>query len=148
MDHTPRALFAMVRAGLKDQVLRSSAPWDCISCYYCMVRCPQEVHITELMYTLKRMVIQEGLYRESRAANAPDFAKTYIDLVENCGRSFEFGLALRYHLQHNPLNLAKMAPLGAQMLSKGRMGLIAKRIRDIRQLKAILAKAKELESTL
>ncbi|MEW6567582.1 MAG: 4Fe-4S dicluster domain-containing protein [Chloroflexota bacterium] len=146
MDHTPRALFAMVAAGLKDRALRSSTPWYCVSCYYCMVRCPQEVHIPELMYTLKRMAIREGLYRESRAANAPDFSETYIYLVEDYGRSFEFGLAIRYHLRHHPLHMAKMASLGIEMLNKGRMGLTPKRIRGVQQLKAILAKAKELES--
>jgi heterodisulfide reductase subunit C len=148
MDHTPRALFAMVTAGLKDQALRNNTPWYCVSCYYCMVRCPQEVHIPDLMYTLKRMAIREGLYQESRAANAPDFSETYIDLVENYGRSFEFGLALRYHLRHHLLDMVNIAPIGVEMLSKGRMGLTPKRIKGVQQLKTILAKAKELESTL
>jgi heterodisulfide reductase subunit C len=146
MDHTPRALFAMVSAGLKDQALRNNTPWYCVSCYYCMVRCPQEVHIPELMYTLKRMAIREGLYHETRAANAPDFSETYIDLVETYGRSFEFGLAVRYNLRHHLLDMATIAPLGVEMLSKGRMGLTPKRIKGIQQLKAILATAKELES--
>ena len=42
MDHTPRLLFAMIRAGLRDEVLRSNTPWMCVSCYFCAVRCPQE----------------------------------------------------------------------------------------------------------
>jgi heterodisulfide reductase subunit C len=32
MDHTPRMLFAMVRAGMRDAVLRSDTPWMCVSC--------------------------------------------------------------------------------------------------------------------
>ncbi len=146
MDHTPRALFAMVSAGLKDQALRNNTPWYCVSCYYCMVRCPQEVHIPELMYTLKRMAIREGLYQESRATNAPGFSETFIDLVENYGRSFEFGLAVRYHLRHHLLDMANLAPLGVEMLNKGRIGLTPKRIKGVQQLKVILTKAKELES--
>jgi heterodisulfide reductase subunit C len=144
MDHTPRALFAMINAGMKDDVLRSNTPWYCVSCYYCMVRCPQEIHITDLMYTLKRMAIQEGLYHESSAADAPEFSETFIDFVENYGRSFELGLATRYHLRHHPLNAVKMAPLGLGMWRKGRMDLTPKRIKGIKQLKLILAKAKEL----
>ncbi len=149
MDHTPRALFAMIKAGMKDQVLRSNTPWYCVSCYYCMVRCPQEVHITDLMYTLKRMAIQEGLYRESSAAEAPEFSGTFIDYVENYGRSFELGLATRYHLRHNPIGAVRMATsMGLGMLRKGRMDLTPKRIKGLNQLKAILAKAKELGGAL
>ena len=144
MDHTPRALFAMIEAGMKDQVLRSNTPWYCVSCYYCMVRCPQEINITDLMYTLKRMAIQEGLYQESSAADAPEFSETFIDFVENYGRSFELGLATRYHLRHHPLSAVKMAPMGLGMLRRGRMDLTPKRIKGMKQLKAILAKAKEL----
>jgi heterodisulfide reductase subunit C len=144
MDHTPRALFAMIEAGMKDQVLRSNTPWYCVSCYYCTVRCPQEIHITDLMYTLKRMAIQEGLYQESSAADAPEFSETFIDFVENYGRSFELGLATRYHLRHHPLSAVKMAPMGLGMLRRGRMDLTPKRIKGMKQLKAILAKAKEL----
>jgi heterodisulfide reductase subunit C len=144
MDHTPRAIFAMIAAGMKDQVLRSNTPWYCVSCYYCMVRCPQEIHITDLMYTLKRMAIQEGLYRESSAAEAPDFSETFIDFVENYGRSFELGLATRYHLRHHPLSAVRLAPMGLGMLRRGRMDLTPTRIKGVDQLKAILAKAKEL----
>ena len=144
MEHTPRALFQMIKAGMKDMVLSSNTPWYCVSCYYCTVRCPQEVHITELMYTLKRMAIHEGLYRESTASRAPDFSGTFIDYVENYGRSFELGLATRYHLSHNPLNMVSMASMGMGMFIKGRMDLIPTRIKSLKQLKAILAKAKQI----
>ncbi len=145
MDHTPRALFAMIRDGLKEEVLRSNTPWFCVSCYYCMARCPQEIHITDLMYTLKRMAIQNGLYRESSTPEAPEFSETFIDLVENYGRSFELGLATRYHLRHHPLSAVKMATsMGLGMLRKGRMDLTPKRIKNIKQLQAILSKAREL----
>jgi len=144
MEHSPRQLFAMIEAGMREEVLRSNTPWYCVSCYFCMVRCPQEVHITDLMYTLKRMAIKEGNYRESSAADAPDFSETFIDFVENYGRSFELGLATRYHLKHHPLGAMKMAGFGLEMLRKGRMDLAPKKIKGIDQLQAILAKAKEL----
>jgi heterodisulfide reductase subunit C len=144
MEHTPRQIFAMISAGMKDEVLRSNTPWYCVSCYYCTVRCPQEVHITDMMYTLKRMAIKEGLYRESSASAAPDFSETFIDFVEDYGRAFELGLATRYHLRHSPLDMMKMAPMGLGMLRRGRMDLTPTRIKGLDQLKAILAKAKEI----
>jgi heterodisulfide reductase subunit C len=144
MDHTPRALFAMISAGMRAEVLRSNAPWFCVSCYYCTVRCPQDIHITDLMYTLKRMAIKEGYSSQSTASDAPEFSQTFIDYAENYGRSFELGLATRFHLTHHPLGMMKLAPMGLGMLRKGRMDLAPKRIKNVDQLKAILAKAKEL----
>lgn len=144
MDHTPRALFAMIDAGMRREVLRSNTPWYCVSCYYCTVRCPQEVHITDLMYTLKRMAIAEGLYSELDAGNAPEFSETFIGLVENYGRSFELGLVTRHYLRHRPMDAVRKANLGLGMWQKGRMDLTPTRIKGIDQLKAILAKAREL----
>ena len=145
MDHSPRTLFALAEAGMKEDVLRSNTPWYCVSCYYCMSRCPQEVHITDIMSTLKRMAIKEGHYKESSASDAPDFSGTFIDMVESYGRSFELGLATRYHLRHHPLGAMKMATsMGLEMLRKGRMDLTPNRIKGIDQLNAILDKAKEI----
>ena len=61
MDHTPRQLFALVRAGLRDEVLRSNTPWMCVSCYFCSVRCPQEIHIPDVMYAIKAIASREGV---------------------------------------------------------------------------------------
>jgi heterodisulfide reductase subunit C len=149
MDHTPRALFAMINSGMKEAVLRSNTPWYCVSCYYCMVRCPQDVHVTDLMYSLKRLAIKEGYYTtDTRTKDASGFSETFIDFVESYGRSFELGLATRYHLFHHPLDMPKMAPMGLGMLRKGRMSLIPKRIGRLDELKAILKKAKELEDEM
>lgn len=144
MDHTPRMLFAMLRAGMRDEVLRSNTPWICVSCYHCVVRCPQEVHIADVMYTLKGMAIKVKLYQDS---TAPDFSQTFVDMVETYGRSFEFGLASRHYLKHFPLRLPGMAPMGLGMITRGRMGLKPKKIRRMDQLKAILDRASQLELT-
>ncbi len=141
MDHTPRMIFALLRAGMKDAVLRSNTPWICVSCYHCVVRCPQEVHIVDVMYTLKGMTIRERLFQE---ATAPEFSETFVDMVENYGRSFEFGLATRHYLKHFPLRLSGMASMGLGMISRKRMSLRPRRIKGIAQLKAILEKAKTL----
>ena len=144
MDHTPRMLFAMLRAGMRHAALMSNTPWICVSCYHCVVRCPQNVHIADVMYTLKSMAIEAKLYQDS---TAPDFSQTFVDMVEEYGRSFEFGLATRHYLKHFPLRLPNMAPMGIGMLSKQRMSIAPTRIKGIAQLKAILKRAKEVEAT-
>ena len=37
--------------------------------------------------------------------DAPALAKTFTDFVDKYGRSFEFGLATRYHLLNRPLSM-------------------------------------------
>ncbi len=143
MDHTPRHIFAMIRADMRDEVLKSNSPWYCVSCYYCTVRCPQDVHITDIMYTLKRMAIEYRVYDNE---SAPEFSKLFINWVENYGRAFELGLMSQHMLRHNPLGVFKMADMGIGMVSRGRMAFRPKRIHDIQGLKAIIAKAKELEA--
>jgi heterodisulfide reductase subunit C len=144
MDHTPRMLFAMLRAGMREEVLRSNTPWICVSCYHCVVRCPQEVHIADVMYTLKSMAIKAKLYQD---ATAPHFSQTFVGMVETYGRGFELGLASRHYLRYFPLRLPGMMPMGFGMITKGRMAIMPKKIKHMDQLKAILNRAKQLEMT-
>lgn len=145
MDYSPRRLFAMTRAGMKEQVLTSNTPWFCVSCYYCMARCPQKVKITDIMYTLKRMATKAGTNRTSELEGAPEFSETFTDFVESYGRNFELGLAIHFLLRYHPLVAMKLSTsLGVNLLKKGRMALKPDRIKGIKQLRAILEKAKEL----
>ena len=143
MDYTPRRIFAMVEADLRDKVLRSKTPWYCVSCHYCTERCPQQIPITDIMYTLKRMAIAKGLYEDS---DAPDWSQTFIGMVEQFGRSYELGLATRYHITHRPLGKIRMGTFALDMLRRDRLALTPSAIKNIDQLRAILSKAKELES--
>jgi heterodisulfide reductase subunit C len=141
MDTTPRRLFAMLMAGMDDEVLRSNTPWYCVSCYYCTERCPQNIPITDLMYTLKRLAIEQELHLKDDHA---DWSNSFIGYVEQYGRSFEFGLATRYHLTHHPLQMVGKSGLGFQLLTKGRLSPTPVRIRNIPQLTAILTEAKRI----
>ena len=60
MQYTPRAIFAMINADQRDEVLAANTMWCCVSCYFCTTRCPQKIPITDIMYTLKRLAIARG----------------------------------------------------------------------------------------
>lgn len=143
MDHTPRMLFAMIRAGLRDEVLRSSTPWACVGCYFCAVRCPQQVHIPDVMYAVKGIAIRDGV---SPDRTASDFSKTFVGNIRRFGRTYEVGLVARHYLRHYPLRLPGMAPGAIGMLASGRMGLLPHQIRGTHGLRAILDRAAELEA--
>jgi heterodisulfide reductase subunit C len=143
MDHTPRSLFALAAAGMKDEVLKSNTPWYCVSCYYCTVRCPRDIHVTDVMYSIKRIAVKEGVFDDT---TAPDFSKTFIDLVENFGRSFELGLMSLHIIKHTRLKVFKITDMGLGLVTKNRLAFTPTRIKGMKGLKAILAKAKELEA--
>jgi heterodisulfide reductase subunit C/DNA-binding transcriptional MerR regulator len=141
MTHTPRQLFSMLLAGLGQEVLSSNTPWFCVSCYYCTVRCPQKIPITEIMYTLKQLAVKEG---RIKITDAYDFSKTFVNLVKKYGRSFDFGLALRYHLTHNTVSKVSWGSLALRMYKKERMVTGPSRIKEIDKLSDILEKAKKI----
>lgn len=143
MDYTPRDIFAMVRAGMREEVLSSNTPWMCVSCYFCTVRCPQDILITDLMYTLKNMSMEANMYNPVAA----DFSKTFIWMVENFGRSFEVGLAGIHNIRHFATRMPKITPMAIGFFTKKGMSITPpKRIQGMKQLKDILKRAKELEA--
>lgn len=141
MQYTPRTIFAMINADKREEVLTSNTMWCCVSCYFCTTRCPQQIPITDIMYSLKRLAIRDGLARDT---DAPALAKTFTDYVEKYGRSFELGLASRFYLLNKPFAMVKMAPMGLSMFTKGRMALRPHKIKKMDQLTAIIKKAREI----
>jgi heterodisulfide reductase subunit C len=141
MDYTPRAIFAMIAANRRDDVLASNTMWCCVSCYFCTARCPQEIPITETMYTLKRMAIREGKATEG---DAPALARTFTGFVDKYGRAFEVGIATRYLMLNKPVSMLKGMGMGMSMFARGRLSLRPTKIRQTAQLQAIISKAREL----
>lgn len=125
MDYTPRQIIAALQAGRLERVLKSNTPWLCASCYYCTVRCPSGIEITDLMYALKRLAIKRGIYPKG----SPVLYQAFTGTVDRYGRSAEMELMARYYLRTlNPLGLIKMAPMGLKMLLKGRLPILPHKI--------------------
>jgi len=143
MDASPRKIFAMVRAGLKREVLESSTPWICASCYKCTVGCPQEIHITEIMYALKRIAMREGI--SPKNPDPERFAKIFTEMVTRFGRGYELGLMLKFMLPGKAIDLVKQAPVGMAMLSQGRMPLLPHKIEDLEGFRKMVERAVALE---
>lgn len=141
MEHTPRRLFALIRAGMRDSVLHSNTPWMCVTCNLCVVRCPQEVRIPDVMAAVKSIAEREGV----AASTASSFSRTFVSNIHRYGRSYEIGLVAKHYLRHYPLRLPGMAGAGLGMLASGRMGFKVHRIRNVRQLRSILDRAGDLE---
>jgi heterodisulfide reductase subunit C len=136
MDHTPRRVIAMVREGFKEEALNSFTIWLCASCYSCTVQCPRQIHITDVMYTLKREAIARGVY--PRRYPIPVLARGFFENVRKRGRNSEAWLLLKLYLQTNPFTALRDARLGLNLLRKRRLSLVLDRIREPKKLQALL----------
>lgn len=136
MDHPPRRIIELVRAGARDEVLTSFTPWVCASCYACTVACPREIPITGIMHALRRRALAEGSY-PSRFTN-PVMMRELVGMAEARGRSTESLIALKAYLRTDPWQLWKHAITGLRLLRRGRMGFRPASMRDPGQLRRLL----------
>jgi len=143
MQFPPRTINAMVKAGMRDEILSSNSMWLCLSCYLCTERCPRGVKVTDIMYALKRMAIRYngGNYWASTTVQE----RTFVDCVNLTGRLTEMGLTGGYFWRTNPLKALTMIPLGLKLLSHHRLPLIPSRVKGMRELRAMIKKAQTLE---
>jgi quinone-modifying oxidoreductase, subunit QmoC len=137
MDFAPRRIVALVREGFRKEALSSKTIWLCASCYSCAVHCPRQIHITDVMYSLKREAIQAKLY--PARFPVPVLAQEFYKMVRQRGRSSEFWLVLRMALHSNPFVLFGMFRTGWDLLRTGRLSLRRERIADATRLQSALA---------
>jgi len=137
MDYGPREVIAFFRAGMIDKVVKSNTIWLCTSCYYCTVRCPAGIKITDIMYELKRLAIKyESWPSESKN---PAMTKYFIESVHKHGRNHEVELMAKFMLAKDQSLPFKFWQLGLKLVSTGRMPLRAKNIRGRDELDKISA---------
>jgi heterodisulfide reductase subunit C len=55
----PHQIMHSCGLGLKDLALGSDMLWDCLTCYKCQEYCPQGVHITDILYELKNIAVEQ-----------------------------------------------------------------------------------------
>jgi Fe-S oxidoreductase len=49
MDHPPRRIIGLLRAGMLDQVFTSDGLLNCVACYACQAKCPRDIRLTEVL---------------------------------------------------------------------------------------------------
>ncbi len=58
--YNPRRIVRMALLGMRQEVLSSEFVWLCSTCYTCYERCPQDVHIPELMNAIRNIAVRQG----------------------------------------------------------------------------------------
>ncbi len=142
MDYPPRKIIQMVKHGFKDEVLKSFTPWLCASCYNCQVRCPSNIKITDIMYTLKRKAIEEKTYPSKFPV--PALAQEMHKIIAKNGRSSELWLVLNMYLRlKDPIGPLSYTSIGLNLMKTGRMSLKKEKIKNLKQFRSILKSVSE-----
>ncbi len=150
-EHPPQEIFMMIRAGKRDEVLKSSSMWMCTSCYNCIVRCPRELPITHIMHGLAHYAERLGIAPKRQPTRT--FALMFWDNLAKDGRVNETTLGIKLYFMNGFVEGIKtalrMAPLGLNMLKTKRFNLFAlfahKGCKGKQDIHAILKKAREIE---
>lgn len=146
MDHPPRQIFAMIRAGKREEVLGSQSIMLCTSCYSCKVRCPRKIPVVDVMHGLAHYALKQGFVpRKDTAA----FGREFWGQIYRIGRIDEKDLSRRYFFADGLISGIKksleMADMGITMFVHKRMKLLPeKRIKGIKSLRKMLDKAAQM----
>ena len=150
-EHPPQEIFMMIRAGKRDEVLKSSSMWMCTSCYSCIVRCPRELPITHIMHGLAHYAQRLGLAPKQQPTMK--FADLFWKNLVKTGRVNELKLGLSLYFMNGfaegVKTSLKMKDIGLGMLKTKRLNPLelvgGHGCKDAKGLQAILNKAREIE---
>lgn len=79
--YNPRRIVRMALLGMRQEVLSSEFVWLCSTCYTCYERCPQDVHIPDLMNAIRNIAVREG--------HIPSAFRQQAELLRDHGRLYE-----------------------------------------------------------
>ncbi|MGN7611516.1 4Fe-4S dicluster domain-containing protein [Magnetococcales bacterium HHB-1] len=149
-EYSPRHIFQLVRAGKKNEVLKSESMWMCTSCYNCIVRCPRELPITHIIHGLARYAVEQNQADPDQVTRR--FAKILWENMEKGGRVGEMALTMKLYMVNGITEGIKkgleMKDQALSMLTSGRLKpdpLHLSKIRGHAGFKAMLKKAREIE---
>ena len=142
MDLTPRQLWYNVLMGEKDTIFHSKTFSLCSVCYYCTLRCPRGLPLTETMSALKQIAAKENLVPYKKSIR---FYKSFMESVRRHGRVREGEFMTLYFLSmKNPFILLQFAPLGIKLMGKGKISFNIPS-KENGALESIFRKVEELE---
>lgn len=120
MDHGPREVFSLIKDGFLEKALCSNTIWLCVSCYACSSRCPREIPVADIIYSLRQMAVRQGLV--SKKIKIPWLFNAFARQVRSGKRISEARVAFFYGLR-NPGDVISSFPLSLKLLKRRRLEL-------------------------
>ena len=150
-EHSPQKIFMMIRAGKRAEVLGSESMWMCTSCYNCVVRCPRQLPITQIMHGLASYANRLGLAPKMQPTR--QWSLQFWDNCTRTGRVNELKLTLGLYFKDGLMagirKAWEMRNVGLGLLKAGRLNpfelLKGHECRDKAGIHRMLKKAQEIE---
>jgi heterodisulfide reductase subunit C len=140
MDVQPNQVLRLIQINDQEALFRCSTIWICASCQTCSVRCPEEIDIAKIMDSLRKLALEGKVpLGEEKVVK---FDEIFLDSIRKRGRVHELELVMRYNLAlRQPFKDAHLGPL---MLSRGKLGLLGHKIKEVARIREIFKKSKRI----
>jgi quinone-modifying oxidoreductase subunit QmoC len=151
-EHSPQKLFMMIRAGKRDEVLKTDSFWMCTSCYNCIARCPRKLPITHIMHGLANYSYRLGLSPKGQPNQT--IAKIFWDNAVKYGRTNELKFSLSMYFKdgigQGIKNAMAMQSVGLGLMKAKRLNPMeiigGHTCKDKSGIQKMIAKAQEIEN--
>lgn len=143
MDIPPNQIIRMLQLEMPEldkKVLESYSIWLCLTCETCYSRCPKDVNLPEIMDFLRAESIKRNLVNP-KAKDILAFHRSFLNSIQATGRLYEVGLIAGYKMK--TFHLLQDVNSVPSLLSKGKLKLLPKLIKDRKELSEIFKKTKE-----
>jgi heterodisulfide reductase subunit C2 len=144
MDYSPSLILRMLQTNnslLSEKVLRSYSIWLCLSCETCFCRCPMDIEIPLVMdYLRQESVARKMVNPKARKIVAAH--KAFLSSIQHTGRLYEVGMLAEFKIKTLDFSDISLAPF---MFMKGKLHLLPKRVKDLKSIRKIFSKTKNLK---
>jgi heterodisulfide reductase subunit C len=149
---SPDILIRKIILGDREGALENKLVWQCVSCYTCGTRCPNQIQTARITETLKKMAKEE--HKEPLRPKVKSFHDAFCTAARHFGRVNEIEFMGLYSIKNTLRNLLgfrfkdiyreymSQALLGLEMTKRRRMHFGLERVRDSRDLRRLYKKAK------
>jgi len=124
---SPDRLIRMIILGDRNQALNNGLIWQCVSCYTCGTRCPNEIQTGRITETLKKMANELNIPPLNYKVKA--FHDSFCSSAVHMGRINELELMGRYEAKNtlHDLKLFNFKGLAAEAQKQTKMGIAMNR---------------------
>ena len=139
MDIKPTQVMRYVHLGGREDLLRSSTIWVCLSCEMCSTYCPNEVRVAETINHLRTIAFRSSVTPKEKQLAV--FHQTFLEILRKAGRVNEFRLMNAFYLKPDILhekiksgNFKDELLLGLALLRKGKLKPFTSRSKAIKDI--------------
>jgi len=140
MDVQPNQVLRLIQINDAHALFRCSTIWICASCQTCSVRCPEDIDIAKIMDTVRKLALEAKVpLGEEKVVK---FDEIFLDSIRKRGRVHELELVMKYNMAL--LQPFKDAHLGPLMFTRGKLGLLGHKIKEVAKIAEIFQASKRL----